>query len=92
MNTFTIEDVREILHLRSFTEEESINLIMHYLDNCNLTEEGYNNLVQQIRNEFINYYIDNKSDIDNVLDILNQHINNHNLNYSEESVNNGFTK
>ena len=92
LDKFTIEDVREILHLRSFTEEESINIIMNYLDNCNLSKQDFYILSNQIKNEFIDYFIDNKRDIDNALDILNQHINIFNLNYSEESVNNGFTK
>ena len=92
LEKFTIEDVKEILHLRSFTEKESINIIMNYLDNCNLSKQDFSVLSEQIKNEFINYFIDNKEDIDYALNILKQHINNHNLNYSEESVNNGFTK
>lgn len=84
LNRFTIRDVREILHLKSFTEIESINLIMHYLDNCNLSEKEYNVLVRQIKDELINYFIDDEKCIDNALDILNQHVNDYNLNHRED--------
>lgn len=92
LESFTIDDVKEILHLRTFTEKESINIIMNYLDNSNLSKQDFFILSEQIKNEFINYFIDNKEDIDNAINILNQHINNYYKNYSEESVNNGFTK
>ena len=70
IDNFNIDDVRNILETKEFSEEESINIIMDYIDKMELD----NTFIEKVRKELINYYISEYDMLNEALRILDEHI------------------
>lgn len=70
IDNFTVNDAREILELKELTEEESLELIMRYLSKIDLATEP--DLVDEIKNIVIDYYISEPKRIDIILKSIDQ--------------------
>ena len=70
---FDIEDVKEILSLKEFSESESESLIFSYLDKLELPDDEYNKFIDEVREVIIDFYIHDANKIDQVLSELEQH-------------------
>ena len=70
---FDIEDVKEILSLKEFSESESEALIFSYLDKLELPDDEYNKFIDEVREVIIDFYIHDANKIDQVLSELEKH-------------------
>ena len=73
IDNFNIKDIKAIMELNTMTEEESLELIMKYIDKSTLSEEKFNNMINEIKEYLTNYYIDSSKNINKAINLLEKH-------------------